>query len=50
MKKIYNKIFPKNLNINLSETTKINANSSSFEFLKDEPDLYTKEDLRKKYI
>jgi len=42
--------FPENLNVDLNEITNINANSSSFKFLEDEPDLYTIEDLRKKYV
>ena len=31
----------------LSEITKMNEHSSSFDFLKDEPELYTKEDVKK---
>ena len=31
---------------NLSDITKINTHSSSFDFLKDEPDLYTLADIK----
>lgn len=41
--------YPENLNKNLNEITNINANSSSFDFLEDEPDLYSISDLKKKY-
>ena len=34
----------------LSETTNVSANSSSFDFLADEPDLYSVEDLKKRYV
>lgn len=42
--------FPENLNADLSEITNVNANSSSFKFLEDEPEIYTIQDLRKKYV
>lgn len=41
--------YPENLNKNLSEITNINAYSVSFGFLEDEPDLYSIDDLKKKY-
>ena len=41
--------YPKNLNKNLSEMTNVNAHSASFGFLEDEPDLYSIDDLKKKY-
>jgi len=42
--------FPENLNNDLSEITNINANSSSFKFLENEPEIYSIQDLRKKYV
>lgn len=33
----------------LSEATNINANSASFSFLENEPDIYSVKDLKKKY-
>ena len=30
--------------------TEINSNSDSFSFLKDEPDIYTLKDLKKRYV
>lgn len=41
--------YPENLNKNCSEITNANANSSSFDFLEDEPDLYSIDDVKKKY-
>lgn len=41
--------YPQNFNRKYSEITNINANSSSFDFLKDEPDLYSKDDLKEVY-
>lgn len=41
--------YPENLNKNLSEIANINANSSSFDFLKNEPDVYSIKDLKKRY-
>jgi len=32
--------YPSHINLKLGEITNINANSASFDFLKDEPDLY----------
>ncbi len=32
------------------DVTNMNANSSSFDFLAEEPDLYTIDDLRKRYV
>jgi hypothetical protein len=41
--------FPSNYNKNLDDITNINANSKSFDFLKDEPDIYELGDLKKVY-
>lgn len=42
--------YPENFNKDLNEVTNFNANSSSFDFLKEEPDLYNVSDLRKRYV
>lgn len=42
--------FPKNYNKNLSRITNYNAYSPSFDFLADEPDLYSIDDLKKPYV
>lgn len=42
--------YPENLNKNLNDLTNFNANSSSFDFLDEEPDIYTREDLKKSYV
>lgn len=42
--------FPQHFNKKVSEVTNINANSKSFNFLKDEPDLYSVCDLKDKYV
>ena len=34
----------------LDDVTQVNANSSSFDFLAEEPDLYTMDDVRKRYV
>lgn len=41
--------YPENLNKNLSEIANINANSFSFDFLKNETELYSIKDLKKRY-
>ena len=41
--------FPSTYNSKLNDITNINAYSNSFDFLKDEPDLYSVSDLRKRY-
>jgi PHD/YefM family antitoxin component YafN of YafNO toxin-antitoxin module len=41
--------YPKNYSANFDEVTNINLNSGAFEFLKDEPDIYTAEDIKKRY-
>lgn len=41
--------FPDVYNPNFSDITNINAYSGSFDFLKDEPDLYNVSDVKKKY-
>lgn len=42
--------FPRDYNKAFSEIANLNAYSSSFDFLKDEPDLYTMGDIKKKYV
>lgn len=42
--------YPEVLNDKLNEITNINANSRAFDFLSDEPDLYTVNDLKKRYV
>ncbi len=42
--------FPEYLNEDLSEITNVNANSNSFDFLNNEPELYSINDLKKKYV
>ncbi len=41
--------FPSYYNKDLNEITNINTLSHSFDFLADEPDLYSPHDLKKKY-
>ncbi len=41
--------FPGVYNKDLDEITNVNAHSKSFDFLKDEPEIYTVYDLKKKY-
>ena len=41
--------FPVHYNKNLNDITNINVISKSFDFLKDEPDLYDSSDLKKIY-
>lgn len=41
--------FPRLYNKDLNEITNLNTLSRSFDFLKDEPDLYSVQDLRKRY-
>ncbi len=41
--------YPDHVNPSVGEITNINANSSSFDFLKTEPDLYSIADLKKSY-
>jgi len=41
--------FPSNYNKNMSDVANVNTYSKSFDFLKSEPDIYTKEDLKKIY-
>lgn len=42
--------FPHNYSKNVSDITNINTYSQSFDFLEDEPDLYTVDDLKKRYV
>lgn len=42
--------FPTEYNQKLNDITNVNAYSDSFAFLKDEPDLYTIDDLKKRYV
>lgn len=41
--------YPNHTNVSLSEIANVNANSSSFDFLKGEEELYSAKDLKKKY-
>ena len=41
--------FPDTYNKDMNEITNINASSASFDFLKNEPEIYSLSDLRKKY-
>ncbi len=41
--------FPTHFRPNVSDITNINTYSNSFDFLKDEPDLYNESDIKKKY-
>ena len=41
--------FPRDYNKELNEITNMNAYSGSFSFLEQEPDLYSIDDLKKKY-
>ena len=41
--------FPETYNRNSNDITNINTYSKSFDFLKDEPDLYSVSDLKKRY-
>jgi len=42
--------FPDTYNTELSDITNINAHSRSFDFLKDEPNIYSINDLKRKYV
>lgn len=42
--------FPSQYRNDLNEMTNINTASPSFDFLKDEPELYSMDDLKKKYV
>ena len=42
--------FPAEYNDNLNVITNVNAYSESFSFLKQEPDLYSVNDLKKSYV
>lgn len=42
--------FPSEYRSDVSDITNVNAYSGSFDFLKDEPDLYTVADLKKRYV
>ena len=42
--------YPEYMNQKLSELTNFNANSSSFDFLEGEPDIYSRKDLKKNYV
>lgn len=41
--------YPEHINSKLTEITNINTGSASFDFLKNEPNLYSVKDLKKKY-
>lgn len=42
--------FPDVYNSNFSDITNVNAYSNSFDFLKNEPDLYNISDVKKKHV
>ena len=42
--------FPQTYNKDLNEITNINTMSHSFDFLNDEPELYSLSDLKKRYV
>lgn len=42
--------FPQAYNAEFNEITNLNAVSSSFDFLEDEPDLYTLDDAKEVYV
>ncbi|MEK7536035.1 MAG: hypothetical protein AAB590_03425 [Patescibacteria group bacterium] len=42
--------FPSKFNSRLSDITNVNAYSSSFDFLENEPDIYSVSDLKKRYV
>ena len=42
--------FPDMYNIDVDEITNINALSKSFDFLREEPELYSRADVIKKYV
>lgn len=42
--------FPYEYNKSVSEITNMNAYSGSFDFLNDEPDIYSVDDLKKRYV
>ncbi len=41
--------FPTHFRADVSDITNVNTYSNSFDFLKDEPDMYSESDLKKKY-
>lgn len=41
--------YPNHINLELNEVTNINASSTSFDFLRNEPNIYSMKDLKKKY-
>jgi hypothetical protein len=42
--------YPEHRNDDMDDVTNFNANSSSFDFLRDEPDTYSIADLKKRYV
>lgn len=42
--------FPESYNKDLNDITNINANSKSFDFLKEEPEIYSISDLKETYV
>lgn len=42
--------FPEMYNAAVDDITNVNAYSKSFDFLKDEPDIYSLSDLKKRYV
>ncbi|HMO78369.1 MAG TPA: type II toxin-antitoxin system Phd/YefM family antitoxin [Candidatus Paceibacterota bacterium] len=41
--------FPTHFRSDVSDITNVNSYSNSFDFLNDEPDTYTRDDIKKKY-
>lgn len=41
--------YPRDFNQELNDISNINTNSESFSFLRQEPDIYSKSDLKRKY-
>lgn len=42
--------FPEHINLELDELTNMNQYSGAFDFLDDEPDIYSVDDLKKSYV
>ena len=42
--------YPENINNKVNKITNINTHSSSFDFLTKEPELYSVQDLKKRYV
>ena len=42
--------FPEHVNLKLDEVTNMNQYGGAFDFLEDEPDIYSVDDLKKPYV